>query len=162
MWYLSEQEINQQILVGDRAWMNVPSANWQTPSNCTTPRTSVPQNPSAVHFLPPVPPTSSYNYFIESYVVYSNNNLCGSDAICEAFNNNYTINIYQCNDTNNEILTIPPSSSAPPYTCDYTNLPLISVSGTCIILAAEVLRTPGLAFPDGDAYLCLYIRVEKV
>jgi hypothetical protein len=159
MWYLSEQEINQQITSGNRAWMNVPNASWQTPITCQ--RTSLPQNPSAVHFLPPPPPSQSYNYFIESYVVYSNNNICGANSICEAFNNNYTINIYQCNDTNNEILNILPSSSAPPYTCDYTNLSLTSVTGNCIILAAEVLQTPGRAFPDGDAYLCLYIRVEK-
>jgi hypothetical protein len=161
MWYLSEQEINQQITIGNRAWMNVPNAGWQTPVNCSSQRTSLPENPSSVHFLPPAPPSSSYKYFIESYVVYSNNNICGDGSICEAYNNNYTINIYQCNNTSTNILSIPPSNNIPPYTCEYRNLELTSTSGSCIILAAEVLQTAQRAFPDGDAYLCLYIRVEK-
>jgi hypothetical protein len=162
MWYVAEDEITppNAPAIG-LYWMNVPNAGFTTPAPCTPwpSRTSQPQNPSGVHRLPPPPPGSNYNYFIESYVVYSNNNLCGQYNginVCEAFNSNYSYKVYTCPiDLDVPLLII----NADEEDCKYVNVPIPGTN--CPILAVNI-QNPIYPNGDGDAYLCLYIRVEKV
>lgn len=165
MWYVSNEEVEYigSLVPPQNVFMNVPNAGFITP-NCQPSgppsRTSVPQNPSGVHFLPPPPPGLNYDYYIHSWIAYSNNRLCDESGgnVCETFNNWYQYVVKECN------LGTVAIYSGGGIQCNYVNQFITTSSLACPRLAIELINTnpagPGVG--DGDAYFCLYIRIESV
>jgi hypothetical protein len=165
-WYSSGRELGTGPgpgtgPVGNQGtyWMNIPNAGFNIPLNCTpeTVRSITPVNPSAAHILPPSPPNTNWSYYIHSFSCYANNNLCGfynGFNVCE-LGNSYTYKVYTCDTigTLNPILTVTPSDGR----CNISNVEI--PNGDCQPLVVQIINN-SFPFTNGDAYFCLYIRIE--